>query len=182
MKHRLILACAALLALCPAARADKFYFTTAEEDAKAAEGSVPSFVEGVLLREEGGFYVVRVEGGEIQLAKDSVKRIEKTDLTVAQLEEREKSAAEKLATANRVRSEVQAAEASAQRAEQAAEAAATAAQQPRELIITVDFQGLIPNLRFQTFDPILDRVDFDGLARVVEAYLREEVERSLGRR
>ena len=98
MKHRLILACAALLALCPAARADKFYFTTAEEDAKAAEGSVPSFVEGVLLREEGGFYVVRVEGGEIQLAKDSVKRIEKTDLTVAQLEEREKSAAEKLVT------------------------------------------------------------------------------------
>jgi hypothetical protein len=177
MLLRPILAAAALLALAPAARADKFYFTTADEDAKASEGSSASFVEGVLLKEESGFYFVRVEGGEIQLPKASVVRIEKDGLTVAQLEERERAAAERLAAANRDRRDVQAAEASTRK--EAAEAAAPAPQ--RELQVVVDFQGLIPNFRFKTFDPILDRVNLDGLARVVEAYLRQEVERAMGR-
>ena len=169
--------CAALLA--PSAHADKFYFSTAEEDQALPEGSQPSYLEGVLLREEENRYVIRVEGGEVQIPKAQVKRIEKDGLTVEQLADREDAAKERLAAANRARDEVGVAEASARGSARATEAAARSNAQEatadRMVNIVVDFQRLLPDYTFRTYDPVLRRANFSGLAQVIENYLSRQV-------
>lgn len=177
MMTRLITASLAVFCLTAPAAADKFYLGSEEDAKKAAEGSVPNTIEGVLLKEEDGQYVVRVEGGEIRLAKSDVYKVEKDALTVADLEQRESEARTRLAEANTRRAEVQAAEASATR--EAREASAQSqAQMPETIVINVDFQGLLPTYRFRSgYDPVLHRVDLGGLETAVEDYLREELAR-----
>ena len=94
------LLCAALLA--PAAQADKFHLGTAETAEKMTDGEA-DIVEGVLLEETETTYRIRIEGGEIELAKSRVYKVESSDLTVAQIEDRESGATERLAEANRAR-------------------------------------------------------------------------------
>lgn len=181
---RIALLSLGLALLAPSASADKFYFGKKETAEKLQAGS-PDVVEGVLLREENGIYVIRVEGGEIHVPKDSIYRIEKDDLTVAAIEQRERAARERLARADEERRRFLVAEAS-RRAEAVRPAEAAARREAggeRELRIVVDFQGLLPNYRFRApYDPVLHRVNLGGLARVVEAYLREEIERAAHRR
>jgi hypothetical protein len=118
----------------------------------------------------------------VTIPKSSVKSIDKTPLTVADLEKKEADSRQQLVDLNRRRREVQAAEASARRAEAQTREATAAAQAPKEIRVVVDFQGLLPNYTFRVFDPVLDRVNLPGLAAVVEAYLREEVQRAAHRR
>jgi hypothetical protein len=168
-----------LVAFCLAApaAADKFHLGSADDAKKLAEGSSPSVIEGVLLEEKDGNYVIRVDGGEIRLAKASVHKIEKDGLTVADLEKREKDASDRLAEANVRRSQLQAAEASATREARNA-AAARSPEMPESIVINVDFNGLLPSYAFRTgYDPVLHRADLSGLAGVVEAYLRDELAR-----
>jgi hypothetical protein len=178
---RLLPASLAVLWLAAPAAADKIHLGSAEEAKKYAEGSSPSVIEGVLLKEEDGNYVVRVEGGEIRLAKARVHSVEKDGLTVADLEKREKDARDRLAQADVRRAELQAAEASATR--EAREAAAARSEPvPENVIINIDFDGLLPTLRFRTgYDPVLDRIDLGGLAGLVEDYLRDELARAYRR-
>lgn len=89
----LFLAALAPLAFQPQLHADRFHLASAQEESKAAEGSSPSIIEGVLLGEENGMYRLRVVGGEMWLAKSSVQRVEKDALTVADVEAREKAQA-----------------------------------------------------------------------------------------
>lgn len=175
MMTRLITATFAVFCLAAPAAADKFYLGSEEDAKKAAEGSVPNTVEGVLLREEDGHYVVRVESGELWLKKSNVYKVDKDALTVADLDKRADTAKAKLAEANTRRMEVQAAEASASR--EAREASAQRpSQAPESLVINVDFKGLLPSYRFRTdYDPVLHRVDLSGLRTVVETYLRQEL-------
>ena len=177
MMTRLITASLAVFCLTAPAAADKFYLGSEDDAKKAAEGSLPDVIEGVLLREEDGAYVLRVENGELRLAKSSVYKVEKDGLTVADLEKRESEAKAMLAEANTRRAELQAAEASATR--EAREASAQAeSQMPESIVINVDFQGLLPNYVFRTgYDPVLHRVDLTGLATVVENFLRDELAR-----
>lgn len=181
MFFQAMLAGLAIAGLTASAKADRFHFVT-PADAKKIEGNAPSYVDGVLLREENGNYVIRVDGGEITIPKASVKEIEKTALTVADLEKGEKDARERLADLNKRRTQVQAAEAAARRSEAQAREAAAAQEAPKEIRIVVDFQGLLPSYQFRAYDPVLHRVNLQGLAAVVEAYLREEVERAAHRR
>lgn len=90
----LLLAAAATAALQPSLLADRFHLTSQQDASRAAEGSSPDVIEGVLLGEENGMYRLRVVGGEMWLAKSSVQRIEKDALTVADIEAREKQQAE----------------------------------------------------------------------------------------
>ena len=138
MRHLLIPALCAL-AFAPTASADKFYF--GPEPETAVEGAAPNYIEGVLLREEGDMYVIRVEGGEMTIAKSLVTKIERDELTAEALTQREGDKQAQLAEANaqrrqmlqparvahmeRIR-EVRAAEASARREAQVVEAEAPA--------------------------------------------------------
>ncbi len=117
---RLALASLAALVLSPYASADKFYFTSDEETALEEEDSIPDVIEGVLTAEDDENYTIRVEGGEVQVAKDLVLKIERDDLTVADIEAREQANAPALAQIDEERQQFLAAEraeAAARRAE-----------------------------------------------------------------
>lgn len=179
---RLTLAGLCLLAATRTAHADRFHFATSTDKHAAAAAQLDT-VDGVLLKDENGIYTIRIEGGTIEIQKALVSKIEKTDLTLAQIEDREKAAAQKLVDANKKRHEVQVAEAAASKRDAEAHAAEAAAlPKERELKVVVDFRGLLPNYVFQTYDPVLHRVNLNGLAVVIEKYLREEVEKAAGRR
>ena len=139
------LACALLT---PTASADRFYLGSEAEDAKMVNGG--TFIEGVLLRAVNGSYVVRVEGGEITLARSQVYKIEKDGLTVEDLERREKARAQQLADANTRRVEAQAVEASAQREAREARAAApdiSTKRLPESLAaVSKSMPGLTPSI------------------------------------
>ncbi len=96
----LLLAATAAAALQPSLLADRFHLTSQQEASRAAEGSSPDAIEGVLLGEEDGMYRLRVVGGEMWLAKSAVQRIEKDALTVADIEAREKLQADAAAKAD----------------------------------------------------------------------------------
>ena len=66
-------------------------------DAVAVEGNQPRAIEGVLLDQDGDSYHIRVAGGEIWLPKAQVVKVDKTGLTVADLERSERQAAERRA-------------------------------------------------------------------------------------
>ena len=74
------LLCAALLA--PAARADRFHLGSAETADRMTDGEA-DVIEGVLLEETETTYRIRIAGGEIELAKSRVYKVESTALTVA---------------------------------------------------------------------------------------------------
>jgi hypothetical protein len=116
------LALGALLFAVPA-KADKFWLSDPAAS-KAAAGSLPDVLEGVLIGEDADVYHVRIVGGEIQLSKKAVFKVEKDGLTLEKILEIEKQGAAKLAAsrgerkaapaASRRRRDVTAAEASAQ--------------------------------------------------------------------
>ncbi|MGA1607855.1 MAG: hypothetical protein ACO4CT_12790, partial [Planctomycetota bacterium] len=77
--RQLLSSCLGLLALTSTARADRFHLSPPERADKMTQGEA-DVIEGVLLSEEDGLLVIRVEGGVMRLPKDSVHRIEKDDL------------------------------------------------------------------------------------------------------
>lgn len=162
----------ALVASAPALRADRFYFGSEAEDKKfvGTEGTdARSAVAGVLVREQDGMFVIRVEGGEVWVERKHVYKIDKDALTVAQIEERERAADERLAAA-REQSLVRAAEASARRATHEGEEPAPG--RAKSLTLDVDFDGLLPGYEFNPNSDVLRRVDVVGLSRAVEDWLR----------
>ncbi|MGE0142377.1 MAG: hypothetical protein AB7I19_03885 [Planctomycetota bacterium] len=90
------------LAIAPAASADRFYLGTAETAAKFTHGN-PDFIQGVLLSETATEYVIRVEGGEVTLAKSAVWKVEADGLTAETLQKIEADKAPELARANQAR-------------------------------------------------------------------------------
>ena len=70
------------LVLAVPAKADKFWLSDPAEQEKAAPGSAPDVVHGVLLLEDEAGYHVRVVGGEVVLPKASVFRVDSDDLTL----------------------------------------------------------------------------------------------------
>ena len=142
-------ACAMLLA--PDALADKFYFGKAEEAAKMTEGE-PDAVVGVLLKEEGDNYVIRIEGGEMTVAKSMVYKVENDGMTVADIENLENGSRALLAQADQRRNELMAAEAAATQAHRDAVMAAEAAMTEQT------FQAepaVIVAPQIPAFDPVL---------------------------
>lgn len=129
MRFLPLTACALLFAL--PAKADKFWLAETS-NTPANQASTPNFVEGVLMEETDGMYVLRVVGGEMRLPKSSVSKVEKDGLTIGAIEQAEKAAAEKLALQNREREleqsaakkarEIQVLEASARRSAKPADA------------------------------------------------------------
>lgn len=146
---RYLLPALALCALSPAAFADRFYFGTEDAAEKMVEGE-PDYLEGVLLKEEDGFYVIRVQGGEVRVPKASVRKIEKDGLTADAIAEREKADAEYLAEANALRSQMIVAEASARR-ERIREARAAEASAVREPVLV---EAAVP-VATPVYDPVL---------------------------
>ncbi len=113
---RLALVPLAALVFSPYASADKFHFLSDEETAKEEVDSIPDVIVGVLTAQDEENYTIRVEGGEIQVAIDMVVKIERDNLTVADLEALEAANAPAVAQADEARQQFLAAE----RAESAA--------------------------------------------------------------
>lgn len=169
MRNPVVLLTFAVLA--PSLCADRFFFGSEADDKKfvGKEGAdTRASIAGVLLREENGMYVIRVEGGEVWVERARVYQVDKDDLTVAQLEDREREAKDLLAAADK-RRVAQFAEATARRSDRAAPAPeATKAQ---ALTIEVDFDGLLPGYKFNPNSDVLRRVDLVGLSRQIEDWL-----------
>jgi hypothetical protein len=175
----LALAPLALALLAQPVHADKFYFGS-DSDQKKTLGNVPNdnFVQGVLLKEDKDSYTIRVLGGEIQVAKSMVYKVERDGLTVAQLEAKEAGRADALAQANSNRRQLQAAEATFRRDARATDATMRRARKPSQLNIDVDFQGILGHFAtggrgLKPFDPIISRSNLNGLPGIVDAYMRE---------
>ncbi len=166
MITRLVLASLCGLCFTPAAMADKFHCGSAETAKQMTDGSA-DIIEGVLLEEKDGFYVIRIEGGEIRMAKSSVYKVEKDGLTVAQIEQSEKAAATTLAEANMNRNQVQAADAAARRESMRAVQAADAAMSTDEAAVV---EGPVP----ASYDPIIRRV-VPNSGSVINGYLQKEL-------
>ena len=165
----------ALAALAPSLRADRFYFGNEADDKKFVGkegGDARAAITGVLLREQNGMYVIRVEGGEVWVDRSRIYRVEKDGLTVAQIEEHERSAREVLTAANKRRA-TQAVEAAARRSEQPVAAEAKEAKEPKSKALTleVDFDGLLPGYKFNPNSDVLRKVDLVGLSRQIEDWL-----------
>ncbi len=79
-----------LLSSGPSAPPDTFWLETGAR--AGVEGSSPRSIEGVLLDQDEDFYHLRVEGGELWLAKAQVVKIDKNSTTVAAIEAAEKQA------------------------------------------------------------------------------------------
>ncbi len=179
----------ALASIAGHANADLFHFGSAKDSAQTAEGSRADVIEGVLLRKEEGLYVIRIEGGVVTVPVSSVHKIEKTELSIVDIENREQRTAGHLVTANEIRRErllTAAAEAAARRNQaRVREASLTppgADPDEKRLTVNVDFQGLLPNYIFKAYDPVLRRANLSGLATVVREYLRSEVKRTAHRK
>lgn len=149
---RCVLPALALFALAPTASADRFYFGPEEAAEQMAEGE-PDYIEGVLLREEDGLYVIRVEGGEISVPKGQVRKIEKTDLTADAIAQREADAQTYLAEANTLRGQMLAADAAA-RAERIREARAMEAAARRDAAAVEAAVPVTPVVA-PVYDPVL---------------------------
>ena len=109
MSLRILTAACAAALFAPLAHADKFYLGSADDAAKMAEDSSPNMISGVLLKEDDTFYTLRVEGGEMQLQKALVYKVEKDTLTVAAIEALENDAQARLAQADLERKQILAA-------------------------------------------------------------------------
>ena len=82
------------LLLATTAKADTFWLSDPEDATRAAAGSAPDVLRGVMLAEEDGYYLVRVPGGEVRLAKESVFRIDQDDLDLEAIAAAEQAASE----------------------------------------------------------------------------------------
>lgn len=168
MHTRKILPVLVALTLAPAAFADKFYFGSPDAAARMAAGDA-DVVEGVLLREENGNYVIRVEGGELTVPKAMVYKVEKDGLTIANLEKLEGEIRASLTAANEARVAAQRADAAARMAElrevRAAEASLRASE---DAAAPASEAGAI-------YDPILHRATELGLGGYVQDLARQEL-------
>lgn len=107
MAMRSLAVLCALFAALPA-KADTFWFAEPSSTPEAADNAVRDCVRGVLLSEDKDAYVVRVVGGELTIAKASVVRVEKDDLTVEAIAKAEADAKADLAAADAERAQRQA--------------------------------------------------------------------------
>lgn len=166
------------LTLAPSAHADRFYLGSQEDVDRmtAEEGSEPDVVEGVLLKEEGDNYVIRVEGGEITIPKAMVFKVDKDDLSVADLEGRENDAVGRLAEANAARQEMQAVALSEKLASysnlRAAEAAARAEEARAVNAALLTAPGAAAGIG--VYDPVLDISTQSALDNVLLNSVRTE--------
>ena len=94
---------AGLLLFCAPAKADKFWLTDPKSEQNATAGSSPNIIQGFLLSEEDDGYHIRVEGGQIVLAKKLVFHIEKGELTIDAILQAEADSQKKLDESNRQR-------------------------------------------------------------------------------
>lgn len=120
---RFPLLCAAALLFALPAKADKFWLVDPAAAKNATAGSSPEVIEGVLIGQDQDGYHVRIVGGELLLAKKSVFKVEKDELTIEAIVKAEQAAAAKADAQNRDR-ELQQAEARKVRDIQILEAAA----------------------------------------------------------
>ncbi|MEZ5988156.1 MAG: hypothetical protein R3F30_03360 [Planctomycetota bacterium] len=172
--------CSLFLASClvaGTAHADKVWFKAASD---GAEGNAAAFLEGKVLEENDTTIRLRVEGGEMTVQRSQVAKVEKDDLAVADIEQREAAAQEALADAeaNRQAMVGRWAEAAVTRREEARR------ERPETEVvrIVVDFQGMFGNKVFRAYDPILKKMDFHHLADIVDRFLHSEVLRLTGRK
>jgi hypothetical protein len=165
----------ASLALASIARADRFYFGSADRESKMDKDAA-DYIEGVLLSKDGGLLQIRVVGGTITVPESSVYKIEPTALTENDIAGRERDRAEALAAADVRRRELRADE-----AERWQQRLQVQPPEQRELTIVIDLQGLLPNYVFKVLDPVLQRADLSGLAWVIESYLQEQIYRAAHR-
>lgn len=152
---RLALVPLAALVFSPYASADKFHFLSDEETAKEEVDSIPDVIVGVLTAQDEENYTIRVEGGEIQIAIDMVVKIERDNLTVADLEALEAANAPAVAQADEARQQFLAAE----RAEPAAVRSEIIAMEAALIEAAADavyMPGVPPALQEDSYyDPIL---------------------------
>jgi hypothetical protein len=190
MTRNLLLATAAVFLSSASATADRIYLKTSSAPAtstrKAAEEELPS-IEGVVTAETEESVTIRVEGGDVTIAKSKVARIEKGGLTLEDIQKRESDLASRETPADQARrtAHAQWVEASARKdGEGSRTASDTGGDRPLEIV--VDFRGLLPAQVLRFYDPVLhvvrtvpvlERIDMDGLARTVEAYLIDELRR-----
>lgn len=181
MLTRLAIVLAASLGLPQVAHADRFYFGPPENAGRMSAGE-GDYIDGVLLSSENGVLQIRVVGGTIEVPESSVYKIERDMLTVKAIQNREQETQKDLEAKNQAREEAQAAEEQAE--QEAADAAAQQTQEheSKEVIINVDFQGLLPPYVFKVYDPVLHRANLTDLRNVIEEYLRDAVERAAYRR
>jgi hypothetical protein len=106
------------------------------------------------------------------LTRDRIERIEADGLTEAQVAKSETAAREALSVADQRRQERLAswAEASARRSQESE-------PEPQAIEVVVDFQGLLPAQVFRFYEPIIGRIDLNGLGQAIEDYLRAELRR-----
>jgi hypothetical protein len=190
MIRNLLLATAAVLLPSASTSADRIYLkspaATATSTRAAGEESLP-FIEGVVTADTDAFVTIRVEGGEVTIAKSRVASIETGGLTLADVERRESEVTSRPAPIDEARRTAHAewVDASVRRNDEArAEDGDLGRDRPLEVV--VDFRGLLPAQVLRFYDPVLhvvrtvpvlERIDLDGLARAVEAYLLEELSR-----
>jgi hypothetical protein len=151
--------------------ADRIYLK-ATSQAPGIEGQSEAAIHGVVLQEEAGLLTIRVEGGPMVLTRDRIERIEADGLTEAQVAKSETAAREALSVADQRRQERLAswAEASARRSQESE-------PEPQAIEVVVDFQGLLPAQVFRFYEPIIGRIDLNGLGQAIEDYLRAELRR-----
>lgn len=158
----------ALLLQVPA-KADKFWLSDPENQKKAAEGSTPDVVVGVLIAESDEGYHVRIVGGEVILPKKSVRKIEKDDLSIDTIVKMEKDQAQQRDAAEKER---QMAASAAQRArdvkavEATAKRAATVAAAPAPAPARTEVQA-------PGFDPVI------GVYRSAQEGNRNDLQREV---
>jgi len=138
----------ALFAALPA-KADTFWFAEPSSTPEAAENAVRDCVRGVLLSEDKDAYVVRIIGGELTIAKASVVRVEKDDLTVEAIAKAETDAKDALAAADAERAQRHA-ERKLARGVAVAEAAARKSEAARAMLPADE-----PALPTTAYNPVL---------------------------
>jgi hypothetical protein len=104
---RQLLLCTIALLFAAPAHADRFWLTDPNDAAAAAPGSSPEVIEGALLSDEGGYYRIRVVGGELSLPKSTVFRVDRDDQSVETVAAAEAASQEAGARADRERIERQ---------------------------------------------------------------------------
>ena len=181
MLNRTLISCLLVFSLQAPGLATKYHLADEKESKETVGNAEGRVIEGVLLKEDATTYTIRIVGGEITIAKSSVKRTEEDGMTVAKIETMEKDRGAAVAAAETQRRQVQAAEASARR-NVAEPATQPAAPEEQSLLIEVDFQDLLPGYTFRTFDPVLGRANLTGLRQVIEDFLRREVRKAAHRR
>jgi hypothetical protein len=181
MLNRLFLtSCLGLCALAGTARADRFHLTPPDRAGKMTEGEA-DVVRGVLVGEEDGLLVIRVEGGVMRLPKGSVHRIEKDDLTTEAIEQAEAARAEELAAANRARRVLVASEREQRARLRANQAALREATARREVEVVEAVEAPAP-----VYDPVLHvvvpaRADAGAIRKELGGLIRRDLQKNARR-